>query len=146
MIKTIILIALVCIQLPASDSTGGSGFVEQVFLRTGTVCAAEEAQRRGMSFGDGIRIGKNTNSFELIKLQIHVVCTGMESAKQVGSWLEFRDPVYGGFRAAPFNAGGDMVLIVYFEELGTLLTKSVPSGEEPEEDWTQPEAPKNRNM
>ena len=118
--------------------------MDQVFMRTGTVCATEAAQRRGMSFGKGIRAGKNASSFELIKLQIHVVCTGMGTAKQVGSWLEFRDPVHGGFRVAPFRAGGDVVLIVHFEELGVLLTKTAPSGEEPEEDWTKPEEPKNR--
>lgn len=119
-----------------------TAFVDHVFMRTGAKCMTQDIESRGMPVAKGLRIGATASRFELIKLQIYIVCTGMGTARQVGSWVELWDPVYGRYRVAPFKAGGDMVLIVHLEDLEMLLTKSVPTGAEPEEDWTQPEAPK----
>ena len=127
-----------------SVSTDSELFIDQIFMRTGTMCVTEEMQMRGMPVGEGIRTGINTNSFEFIKLQIHIACTGMGTARQTGSWLDFWDPVYGGYRAAPFKAGRDVVLIMHFPDSGVIFTKTVPTGEEPQEDWTKPEEPKKR--
>lgn len=143
---TLHFISIFSVFMMASQSVSADSemFLDQIFMRTGTKCVTEEMQKQGMPVGEGIKTGQNTRSFKLIQFQINVVCTGMGKAKLVGSWMEFWDPVYGGYRVAPFKAGGDVVLIMHFEELGMLLTKTVPSGEKPEEDWTKPEAPKNR--
>ena len=137
---------LIYLLTAANVFAGGTEFLDQVFKSTGTVlCVEEEAERHALPLGDGIRIGKNTNSFPLIWLQINVVCTGMGNARQLGSWAKFWNREYGSFRAAPFEAGGDFVLIVHFLDLQLLFTKSTPSGEPPKRDWTMPEASKKRN-
>jgi len=149
MVKKIFLLAAVLAVFMAADAgadAGGHAFVDQVFKRTGTLCAEEDAQGLWLPAGDGIRAGINTHSFERIWLQIHIVCREMGRAKQVGSWVEMRDPRYGRFRAAPFKAGGDWVLIVHFDEADMLYAEMVPSGEEPEEDWTKPEEPWTRTV
>ena len=135
-------IVVVLLMVAANAFAGGREFVDNVFESTGTVVAEKEAQRQGLPVGEGIRAGINTSRFKLIWLQIHIVCTEMGDAKPVGPWVKIWDLLYGVVRAAPFKAGGDWVLIMHLPAFNLLYTKTVSSGDAPEEDWTMPEPPK----
>ena len=144
--KNIVLTGFFFMLIAADADAAGSRFVDAVFASTGAVCVTEGCHMYGMPVGDGIRTGVSSNRFELIKLKIHIICAGMGNARQAGSWQRFWNPVHGAAMAAPFKAGGDMVLIMHFPETGVILAKTVPTGEAPEEDWTKPEEPRKRNM
>lgn len=142
--KNIALTGFVFMLIAADAIAGGNRFVDEVFTSTGAVSVTEDAQMHGMPIGEGLRAGVTSNCFVLIKLKIHIICAGMGNAKQTGSWQRLWSPVHGPAMAAPFKAGEDVVLIMHFPGTGVLFTKMVPTGEEPEEDWTKPEEPRKR--